>query len=88
VWPNTERIQAAVALFELDGHDPRPVLAESTRVLLDCFLAHVPFGTWIDQVGADGRPEVDKVPASTLYHLMIAFSEMLRVEPEMTRMGA
>src|SRR5690606_13363885 len=33
VWPNTERIQAAVAMFELFGIVPRPVFARSTRVL-------------------------------------------------------
>lgn len=80
VWPNSERIQAAVAMFELDGRDPRPIFEQSGRLLLDRFLAHVPSGTWIDAIDADGRPQSDKVPASTLYHLVIAFAEMLRVE--------
>ena len=79
-WPNTERIQAAVALYELDGVDPQPVFNESSRVLFECFLAHTPSGTWMDQITEGGLPNVDKIPASTLYHIMVAFAEMLRVE--------
>jgi mannose/cellobiose epimerase-like protein (N-acyl-D-glucosamine 2-epimerase family) len=80
VWPNTERIQAAVALFEINGCDPRPVFDQSGRVLFERFLSHWPRGTWLDQITGDGAPNVDKIPASTLYHLMIAVAEMLRVE--------
>jgi N-acylglucosamine 2-epimerase/mannose-6-phosphate isomerase len=88
VWPNTERIQAAVAMFELFGIDPRPVFASSTRVLFDHFLdrGHSPdrklAGTWMDRIDAERRPVTDHVPASTLYHLMIAFAEMIRIAPE------
>jgi N-acylglucosamine 2-epimerase/mannose-6-phosphate isomerase len=85
VWCNTERIQAAVALFELFGRDPRPVFEASGRILLQRFLSHVPRGTWIDQVSPDGTPSSDKIPASTLYHVVIAFAEMLRVEQAVAR---
>ncbi len=80
IWPNAERIQAAVAMFELDGKDPLPVFEQSGRLLLDRFLAVRPSGFWIEQFNAEGRPDTDKIPASTLYHLFIAFSEMLRIE--------
>jgi len=80
VWPNTERIQAAVAMFELFGRDPRPVFEASGRVLLERFLSRTPRGTWLDRLARDGTPNVDNIPASTLYHLMIGFGEMLRVE--------
>jgi mannose/cellobiose epimerase-like protein (N-acyl-D-glucosamine 2-epimerase family) len=80
VWPNTERIQAAVAMFELFGRDPQSVFEASGRVLMQRFLAHAPRGTWIDRCSPGGTLCVDKIPASTLYHLMIAFAEMLRVE--------
>jgi N-acylglucosamine 2-epimerase/mannose-6-phosphate isomerase len=80
VWPSAERIQAAVAMFELDGRDPRPVFEKTGRLLLERFLSHTPRGTWIDHFTAAGKVNVDKIPASTLYHLMLAFSEMLRVK--------
>jgi mannose/cellobiose epimerase-like protein (N-acyl-D-glucosamine 2-epimerase family) len=42
-------------------------------------------GTWIDHVDADARPRVDKIPASTLYHVFLAFAELMRVAPGSTR---
>lgn len=77
-WPNTERIKAAVARFDLFGDDPRPVLEQSGRLLLDRYLSHDPPGTWIDAFDEGGRPAVDKVPTSTLYHVFLAFAEALR----------
>jgi N-acylglucosamine 2-epimerase/mannose-6-phosphate isomerase len=85
VWPNTERIQAAVAMFELIGLDPRPVFQEAGHLLFSRFLCPALPGTWIDQIGPEGAPQVDRIPASTLYHLWIAFTEMLRVEAAVAR---
>jgi N-acylglucosamine 2-epimerase/mannose-6-phosphate isomerase len=83
-WPNTERIKAAVALWELDGTDPDPAIAQSTRLLLDRYLA-APFpGAWIDAFDGDGRPVAPNVPASTLYHVFLAFAEALRVSEART----
>lgn len=80
-WPNTERMKAAVALYDLDGRDPWPVLEQSGRLLLDRYLAHQPRGAWIDQFDGEGRPAVDSVPTSTLYHVFLAFAETLRIAP-------
>jgi N-acylglucosamine 2-epimerase/mannose-6-phosphate isomerase len=85
VWPNTERIQAAAAMFELEGWDPRPVFEQSGWLLLRRFLSGSPRGTWIDRLGEDGTPRSDMIPASTLYHLVIAFSELLRVDDAVSR---
>lgn len=85
VWPNAERIQAAVAMFEIEGRDPTAVFAESSNVLLQRFLSHTPRGTWREHFDAEGAFNADKIPASTLYHLFIAFSEMLRVESDVAR---
>jgi N-acylglucosamine 2-epimerase/mannose-6-phosphate isomerase len=84
-WPNTERIQAWVAMFELEGRDPRPAFAQSSQLLLKRYLSHAPPGTWIDHFGADGAPQAHAIPASTLYHIFIAFAEMLRVETAVRR---
>jgi N-acylglucosamine 2-epimerase/mannose-6-phosphate isomerase len=85
VWPNTERIQAAVAMFELLGQDPRPIFQKAGHVLLSRFLSPAPSGAWVDQIDAGGGPLVDRIPASTFYHLSIAFTEMLRVEAAVDR---
>lgn len=80
-WAHTERIKAHLALFELGGHDPRAAVTASARVLLDRYLLKSPAGLWIDLIDADGK-EVRKVaPASTFYHVFLAFAEILRLEP-------
>ena len=78
-WPNTERLKAAVALFELDGVDPAPVIDPTVELLLGRYLGRDPRGTWIDAFDAEGRPESRTIPASTLYHVFLAFAEVLRI---------
>lgn len=78
-WPNTERLKAAVALWELDRRDPTAVFDSSGRLLLDRYLDVKPRGLWIDAFSADGKPLSKSVPASTLYHVFLAFAEVLRV---------
>jgi mannose/cellobiose epimerase-like protein (N-acyl-D-glucosamine 2-epimerase family) len=55
------------------------VLRSSGSLLLERYLAHTPHGTWMDAFDADGRPVATTIPASTLYHLFLAFAEVLRV---------
>lgn len=78
-WPNTERIKAAIALHELDGVDPAPVIQSSAGILFDRYLGRTLPGTWIDVVDANGQPVPGNAPASTLYHVFLAFAEVLRV---------
>jgi N-acylglucosamine 2-epimerase/mannose-6-phosphate isomerase len=79
-WPNTERMKAAIATFEMFGTDPRPVLAQSADILMQRYLAVPVAGTWIDAFNEAGEPVVDKIPTSTLYHVFLAFAETLRIE--------
>jgi mannose/cellobiose epimerase-like protein (N-acyl-D-glucosamine 2-epimerase family) len=78
-WPNCERMKAAIALHELDGVDPSPVIQSSAGLLFDRYLGRTLPGTWIDLVDADGKPVSGNAPASTLYHVFLAFAEILRV---------
>jgi mannose/cellobiose epimerase-like protein (N-acyl-D-glucosamine 2-epimerase family) len=78
-WPNTERIKAAVALYELDKVDPCLVFSQSAGLLLNRYLNIQPHGIWIDQYDQQGAPLSSVVPTSTLYHIFLAFSELLRV---------
>ena len=82
-WPNTERIKGHLALFEALGRDPRAPVAGSARLLLDRYLATDISGLWIDHYDADGKPASKNVPASTLYHLFLAFAETLRLEEKL-----
>lgn len=84
-WPNTERLKAAVALFEIDRKDPDAVFAQSGGLLLNRHLSRPTPGAWIDTFDGDGKPTAKIVPASTLYHVFLAFSEVLRVREAVTR---
>ena len=86
-WPNTERIKGHLALFEATGADPREAVAGSLRLLLDQYLATAVPGLWMDHLDADGAPIARDVPASTFYHLFLAFAEVLRLEPSLTALG-
>lgn len=78
-WPNCERIKGAVALYELDGVDPAPAIDAAASLLLSRYLALEPAGIWIDQFDESKQPVSPTVPASTLYHLFLAFAEALRI---------
>jgi N-acylglucosamine 2-epimerase/mannose-6-phosphate isomerase len=81
IWPNTERMKAAVALFEMTGRPPVVDLEQSGRLLLDVYLAPALRGRWFDNLDGEGKLTADKIPTSSLYHLFLAFAEALRIEP-------
>jgi N-acylglucosamine 2-epimerase/mannose-6-phosphate isomerase len=83
-WPNTERIKAHLALFELTREEPSEVVAKTTRLLLDKYLSSEIRGLWMDHLDGDGKPIANAVPASIFYHLFLAFSELLRLEGELS----
>lgn len=78
-WPNTERVKAAVARFELTGADPLPSLRPTLQLLLDRYLAVEPVGGWLDAFDAAGHPTARAMPTSTFYHVFLAFAEVLRL---------
>jgi mannose/cellobiose epimerase-like protein (N-acyl-D-glucosamine 2-epimerase family) len=82
-WPNTERIKAAVALFDTFGIDPTPVLNETLNALFTHHLRHDIAGLWVDAFDHAGRPSVTATPTSTFYHLFLAFAEILRIVPSL-----
>ncbi len=86
-WPNTERIKAHVARIERDGAAPVASLTSATALLLDRYLAREPRGTWTDHFDGEGRPIAATIPAATLYHLVVAITELLRVESTVRAVG-
>ena len=85
-WPSTERIKAAVALYELDGEDPSDVVEQTSRLLFERYLSsapgliEIPEGAWIDAFDGEANPVSERIPASILYHLFLAFTEVLRLQ--------
>lgn len=80
IWPNTERLKSAIAVHDLDGSDVTPILRQTTSVLLDRYLATDKPGLWIDSFNDQAHATAPDVPTSTLYHLFLAFAELLNYQ--------
>ena len=72
-WPQTELIKAHLAQ---GAHDDA---ARVTDMVLASYLGTRVPGLWVDQFSASGEAHSDVVPASTLYHLVVAFEDLLRL---------
>jgi N-acylglucosamine 2-epimerase/mannose-6-phosphate isomerase len=83
IWCQTEALKAHLALFEHQGLDTRARIAATLDLLLDRYLALPLKGGWQDRFADGWKPIAPDVPASILYHLMLAFSELLRLEPQL-----
>ena len=77
-WSQTEALKAHLSMLESTG-DERHAAAACTSfdVLMDEFLT--PDGGWIDHYGAEGDILSTFMPASTTYHVVLAFAELIRV---------
>ena len=78
-WMQTEALKAHLAMIELDrddpSHDARAV--QCFDILMDEYLT--PQGGWVDKFDAEGQTATDLMPASTGYHVLLAFDELIRV---------
>jgi len=76
-WPQTEALKAEIALAEARGISLGPRAEAIVEALFDRFLDRPVAGGWVDWTDAEGAPLVTAIPASTLYHVFLAFSEYL-----------
>ncbi|HWE46479.1 MAG TPA: AGE family epimerase/isomerase [Caulobacteraceae bacterium] len=82
LWPQTELLKASLARIEGRGCATHPAtLIRTLGNILDLYLKPAPPGCWRDQLDADGKPLDQPIPASTLYHLFLAFAELFRLQP-------
>ncbi len=77
-WGQTEALKAHLAIFEA-GDSARAAAAacQIFDVLMEEFLTGD--GGWIDHFAADGSILATDMPASTGYHVVLAFAELMRV---------
>lgn len=80
LWPQTEALKASLVCAEfLDEFEPERI-EKIVSAIFERFLSPAPVpGTWIDHYHADWSVRVDKIPATSLYHLALAFQELLRL---------
>ncbi|MBB5518624.1 AGE family epimerase/isomerase [Amphiplicatus metriothermophilus] len=79
LWPQTERLKAALILSESaqgDSHEALRADARRAAAALWRYLDVEPSGLWRDKLGADGRFEEEPAPASSFYHLVAAVAQL------------
>jgi mannose/cellobiose epimerase-like protein (N-acyl-D-glucosamine 2-epimerase family) len=76
-WPQTELIKAHLTQASYGVPGKAEAAARVTVDFLDSYLDTDVPGLWMDQFDADGRGLTDAAPASTLYHIVVAFREMI-----------
>lgn len=77
IWPQTEAIKADIALAETRGSRIGPRTDTIVDDVFMRFLNPAVPGGWIDWTDAYGEPLVRFMPASSFYHIFLAFSEYL-----------
>ncbi|MFG1346762.1 AGE family epimerase/isomerase [Xanthobacter autotrophicus DSM 431] len=77
LWAQTERLRSALVLGGPDGGRWATDLAESAEAVARYLEMKVP-GTWRDRLLPDGSFVEEAAPASSFYHIVSAFSVVLR----------
>jgi mannose-6-phosphate isomerase len=77
LWPQTERIKAALSLRETDWEvwSERAVQAHHG---LFAFIRPAARGLWFDRMQPDGRVAPEPATASSFYHIICALSQLIR----------
>jgi mannose/cellobiose epimerase-like protein (N-acyl-D-glucosamine 2-epimerase family) len=76
LWAMTELMKALIARAE-GGANDAGALDKAADVLFDRYLDPAPEGGWRDLYDAEGRLLDRFMPASSLYHLFLAFAEAM-----------
>ena len=77
LWPQTERLKAALILAETAQGGRRILLLDDARKAVTGLQRYLqPSGLWRDKLKADGRFVDEPAPASSLYHIMVAWEQL------------
>ncbi len=78
-WPQTEALKAHLARCEAGDPDAAARATMTATSLFRDYLQPAPLGGWIDHYDASGASIAQDIPASTGYHIVLAFAELMRV---------
>lgn len=79
LWPQTERLKAALAAFERTGQTSEAAEACAAFDGLQPYLATRIAGANFDRMEPDGSFVPEPARASSMYHVVCAYAELLRV---------
>ncbi len=84
LWPQTERLKAALILAEEAGGEARaPLLRDAAEALKGLSRYLEPAGLWRDKLKPDGGFVDEPAPASSLYHIMVACEQLRALAPRL-----
>ncbi|HEX2560668.1 AGE family epimerase/isomerase [Phenylobacterium sp.] len=75
-WPQTELIKALVVMARDGDLKAQVRLPFTVQTMMRTYLGTPTPGLWFDQFDAQGRTQDQHAPASTFYHLVMAFREL------------
>jgi mannose/cellobiose epimerase-like protein (N-acyl-D-glucosamine 2-epimerase family) len=77
LWPQTELIKGHLTKAREGKAGAAEAAADVALKVLGSYLATEVPGLWMDQFDADGRGMTAMAPASSLYHLVVGFRELM-----------
>jgi len=85
LWAATEQLKAWTTVS--DPREPEAISAAERVVagIFQWFLPATGAPVWHERIDERGQPATDRMPASTLYHLTLAFTEYLRWHDRLPR---
>lgn len=89
LWPQTERLKAALILAEEANEDGRrELLLDDARKALAGLQRYLePSGLWRDKMGVDGTFVDEPAPASSFYHIMVAYEQLRATAAALPEVG-
>lgn len=88
LWPQTERLKAALILAESDESGRRTLLLDDAREALAGLQRYLePSGLWRDKMRSDGSFIDEPAPASSLYHIMVAYEQLRATAAVLPELG-
>lgn len=76
-WGITELIKASLVQIRAGDTRARAIAVKAVDDLFTYYLCAPTAGAYVDQRGADDAVVVDMAPASTLYHIVVAATELI-----------
>lgn len=88
LWPQTERLKAALILAEGAGEGDRARYVRDAHSALKGLMRYLePSGLWRDKLKPDGEFIEEPAPASSLYHIMVACEQLRALENRLPEWG-
>ncbi len=79
LWPQTERLKAAVARYQRLGAAEASEVVDAYKGLW-LYLDMPVLGTWRDRLNADGGWVAEDAPASSFYHIVCGLDQLLNAQ--------